>query len=188
MPITGHDDRSAATLETARLILRPPKTSDADDFVRLLNDFEVSRYLSHVPYPYDRGDAETWINKTRQGWQAGNAASFAITERNTGTVLGAVGVHQSEDGNELGYWLGKAFWGRGYASEAIQAIVAFGFRQTDVRLIHAGTHLDNRASSRVLEKAGFRYVGDQICRSAVRDDFPAHRYELTRAEWEQRRD
>lgn len=173
-------------IETERLILRPYRRDDIDDLVQLLADYDVSRYLAQVPYPYTRADAEAWIDRVRDRIMDGRNAVFAVGLRTGARLIGALGLHPTEAGAELGYWLGKAYWDQGYASEAVRAVVDFGFTHTPTPLIHAAAHLENRASSRVLEKAGFRYVGDQIRHTPVRGDFPSHRYELTRGDWERK--
>ncbi len=147
------------TLTTARLVLRPFHPTDAADVQRLANDREVAAGTLRLPHPYPDGLAEAWIATHDDDWRRGLAARFAITR--DGGLLGAIGLELTpeHDQGELGYWLGRAHWGRGYATEAAQAVVAFGFRQLHLRRIQAHHFVRNPASGRVLLKAGLGSEG-----------------------------
>ncbi len=97
-------------LETERLLLRPLKAADISYFVPLLNDFEVSKNLSRVPYPYTEDDACAFVVRAAQGWAAGTDYPLAVL-RKPDVFIGMCGVHPSQDW-EIGYWLGRPFWGR----------------------------------------------------------------------------
>jgi RimJ/RimL family protein N-acetyltransferase len=113
----------------------------------------------HFPYP--EGTAARWIAQHPEAWISGRAAIFAISLKRTGLVLGAIGleIEVADERAELGYWIDPAFWSRGYASEAAQAVVEFGFRQLGLNRIMAEHMVHNPASGRVLEKVGFRPEG-----------------------------
>jgi RimJ/RimL family protein N-acetyltransferase len=114
----------------------------------------------NIPYPYEEGMAEAWIAAQESAWELGEAATFAITEATEGFV-GVIGlsIEPNHWRAEAGYWVGLPYWGRGYATEALAAIIAFGFRQLDLNRIHATHFTRNPASGRVMIKAGMRFEG-----------------------------
>jgi [ribosomal protein S5]-alanine N-acetyltransferase len=149
------------TLATLRLVLRPFTLADAADVQRLLNDRDIAAVTLLIPYPYGDGVAEAWI-KTHERLFADRAgANFAITLQETGELVGAIGLGiDSENNNaELGYWLGKAYWGQGYCTEAAQAMLKYGFMELGLHRIYASHFARNPASGRVMQKIGMRYEG-----------------------------
>jgi len=168
-------------LETERLILRPPRAADIGRFVPLLNDFEVVKNLSRVPYPYSEDDGCAWILKSAWARARGEDYPFAILKKTDGAYLGACGYHPLPDG-EIGYWLGRPYWGKGYASEAVARLVLFVFEELGAEAIGAGWFQDNPASGRVLEKLGFEPAGGdtRACLSRGTAVF-CHKVVLTRA-------
>jgi RimJ/RimL family protein N-acetyltransferase len=148
-------------LDTARLILRPFTLADAPDVQRYVSDRDVAAMTLSIPHPYPDGGAETWIGTHAAKYADGQRVSFAITERDTGTLVGAIGLHvKSAHGRaELGYWIGKPFWGRGYATEAGRAVIQFGFEVLGLNKIHAAVFTKNPASDRVIRKLGMKWEG-----------------------------
>jgi 8-oxo-dGTP diphosphatase len=164
------------TLETERLILRPPRPGDIQAMTVWLGDFDVARMTSRVPHPYSEGDAEAFIAD-------GAAHRFVIQRRKDGLFLGMIGLH-ADDGHEFGYWLGKPFWGHGYATEAAHRLVTYAFEALGQETVHAGWFYDNPASGHVLAKLGARHNGSQMRRSAARGmDVLCHDMLLTRADF-----
>lgn len=147
-------------LETPRLRLRPFQTSDIPEIVRLAGHPEIAATTLHVPHPYRRPDAEAWLAGHGPAAAAGTGFTFAITireDRLVGAIaLEAVPRHRRA---ELGYWIGVEHWGRGYATEAGAAVLDFGFGTLGLNRIEAHCFLGNEASSRVLDKLGFRLEG-----------------------------
>jgi RimJ/RimL family protein N-acetyltransferase len=121
-----------------------------------LSDYDVARMTSRVPHPYGESDAEAFI-------ASGEANRFVIERKGDGLFMGMAGIH-ADDGHEFGYWLGRPFWGFGYATEAAQRLVSYAFTVLDVSQLHAGWFYDNPASGHVLAKLGARHNG-----SAMRD-------------------
>ena len=119
------------TLETARLVLRPFRTADADEVQRLAGDRAVADTTLNVPHPYEDGMAEKWISNHRDWFERREQALFAITLRSDGTLIGTVGlrIHGEDQRAELGYWIGKPYWNQGFCTEAAGAIIGFGFEQ-----------------------------------------------------------
>jgi [ribosomal protein S5]-alanine N-acetyltransferase len=167
-------------LETERLLLRPLKAADISYCVPLLNDFEVSKNLSRVPYPYTEDDACAFIVRVAEGWRTGSDCPLAVLSK-PGVFIGMCGIHPNQDW-EVGYWLGRPFWGNGYATEACGRAIAWAFDEFKTEVLNAGWFHDNPASGRVLSKLGFRATGEEE-RSCVSRGGPVacHLVELDRA-------
>jgi len=173
-------------LETGRLLLRPPKAADISQFVPLLNEFEVSKNLSRVPHPYTEDDGCAFITWSRHAWSTREDLAFAILRQANGTYIGVCGVHPSR-GWKFGYWLGKPFWGCGYATEAAGRLVRFAFEELGAEELHAAWFSDNPASGRVLEKLGCEPDGEEERASLSRGcKVICHKVVLTRAAFERR--
>jgi RimJ/RimL family protein N-acetyltransferase len=147
------------TLSTERLLLRGPVHSDAERLAQLANDVDVAKMTCAFPHPYGRADAEDYIARAQtRDWD--REPSFLIEHRNFG-VVGGLGFKPGPNGRpEIGYWLGRTFWNRGYATEACRAALVWARREWRRKLIVAGHFADNPASGAVLCKAGFLYTGD----------------------------
>ncbi len=152
-------------LATQRLRLRVPCAGDAARIGDLIGEWEVARMLGRVPYPYPPNGGLEWVSELRPKLQSGKAAVFALVEREHSEdgAIGCAGLewHENKDAPELGYWLGKPFWGRGLMTEAARAVVEFGFRSLATETIEAGYLPDNPASASVLRKLGFREAGQE---------------------------
>jgi RimJ/RimL family protein N-acetyltransferase len=148
------------TFETARLLLRPFEPGDAVAVHMLAGDAEVAR-TSHIPHPYPPGAAEAWIAAGLEAAAHGSAYPFALALRAHGRLIGCVTllvVAEHRRGG-LAYWVGRQFWGQGYATEAGTRVVRFGFEELRLNRTVAGAMTRNRASTRVMEKLGMRYEG-----------------------------
>ena len=142
---------------TPRLLLRPGWAEDAPALARAIADEAVVRNLSAAPWPYALGDAEAYLAAPKDP----ALPSFLIVARTdlTPVLVGACGLARRASGRvELGYWIARPFWNRGYATEAGRALVdiatTLGLPALDV-----SHFLDNPASGRVLEKLGFTATG-----------------------------
>jgi RimJ/RimL family protein N-acetyltransferase len=93
LPRGSRGENMSRILETERLLLRPPRAADISHFVRLLNDFEVSKNLSRVPYPYTEDDACDFVVRSAHGWRSGEDMAFAILTKAPGACIGACGLH-----------------------------------------------------------------------------------------------
>jgi [ribosomal protein S5]-alanine N-acetyltransferase len=146
---------SCTRLETKRLLLRPPELADVAAFAPLIGDYDVAKNLSRVPHPYADGEGEAFVARVSEERAKGSAFVFAVTRKQDQAYMGACGLHLRDGGAfELGYWLGKPYWGQGYATEAAAAVCGFGFGALKVERMIAGFFHDNPASGRVLEKLG----------------------------------
>jgi len=152
-------EKQIPVLSTERLILRPFKPADAAEVQRLAGDEDIARNVLAMPYPYLDGMAESWIETQAQDFKDGKSAIFAITLKNNGRLAGAIGLSLQAPYQlaEMGYWVGKEFWGNGYCTEAVRAIIRFGFSQPGLHKISASHFSNNPASGRVMQKAGMKY-------------------------------
>jgi RimJ/RimL family protein N-acetyltransferase len=148
-------------LETDRLILRGLELRDAPIVQKLAGAPEVASTTLNIPHPYPEGAAAEFIQRTQERARTGDDYAFAMTRKEDGEFLGIVGLHPEERHNqaEIGYWLGKPYWGNGYTAEAAKAVIRFGFTQLGLNRIFAGHFLRNPASGRVMQKAGMQYEG-----------------------------
>ena len=154
-------------LKTRRLVLRHLDLSDAGRVQQLAGERAVADTTLNIPHPYEDGMAESWINAMAAEVQAGTRSTFAVTLGTEG-LIGAIALTIRREFNlaELGYWIGRAYWNRGYATEATQAMLDFGFGELGLNRIAARHLTRNPASGRVMEKAGMQPEG--VARQATR--------------------
>jgi RimJ/RimL family protein N-acetyltransferase len=148
------------TIETNRLTLRPFATSDAAVVATLAGDWDVARMCARIPHPYAESDAHQWFATQPKARAEGRSFAFAIANAHDGLV-GAIGL-DARDGDPLtlGYWLGKPYWGRGYATEAGAAVLAHATEDLGAAPFRSEHFVENAASGAVLRKLGFAYTGD----------------------------
>ncbi len=142
---------------TPRLLLRPGFPEDAPALAAAIADKAIVRNLASVPWPYRMRDAEAFLASPRDPI----LPSLLIFERTDASphLVGACGLGRRPSGAvELGYWIARPFWGRGYASEACRALIDIG-TTLGLPSLEGSHFLDNPASARVLEKLGFEPVG-----------------------------
>ena len=173
-------------LRATRVALRPFRMSDAADVRRLAGEREVAEMTLNVPYPYPDGAAETFIGSHPDAYASGRAARFAIVDATTDALLGAMGLEfdSREPEAELGYWIGRAHWSRGYATEAGEHLLAFAFGAAAKHRVHACHVVRNPASGRVMQKLGMRFLHvahGMPFRHGTREDYAY--YEIRREDW-----
>jgi len=145
-------------IKTERLLLRPFSQSDAPRLRELAGDVAVARNCASIPHPYPEGAAEQWIALHDERRASGLGYPFAIEAQ--GQLIGSIGINDTGNGEfDLGYWLGRAYWNRGYTSEAAHAILRFAFGWRALPYVRAGFITQNTASRRALEKMGFLATG-----------------------------
>jgi RimJ/RimL family protein N-acetyltransferase len=168
-------------LETERLILRAPRPEDAKSVALLVNDRRIAENTARIPHPYRLSDAEGFIASANQ---VDGESVFLLTLRD-GTIIGACGlVPQDRQSPELGYWLGVEHWGKGYATEALHAVIDHVFTELDYQAVTAGARVTNPSSRRVLEKCGFQWIGVGLCRiRALSSSAPIDHFRLERRVW-----
>jgi RimJ/RimL family protein N-acetyltransferase len=144
---------------TDRLILRGPTAADAPAMADLANDLGVAGNVSRMPFPYTQAHAEEGLAQIAR-YDTRREVAFAIEHRSFG-FMGMLHFHERQPGRpEVGYWLGRPFWGRGYATEALAGGLRWARGDWRRNVVWAGHFADNPASGQVLCKAGFLYTGD----------------------------
>jgi RimJ/RimL family protein N-acetyltransferase len=148
-------------LRTPHLLLRSIERGDIPAIVRLAGAREIAATTISIPHPYAEGDAQSFLAHADDGFRAGRSVIFAITISPGAELCGAVGlaIAPAHERAELGYWMGVPYWGRGFATEAAGAVMAFGFETLRLHRIFASHFAGNIASKRVLEKIGMRHEG-----------------------------
>lgn len=150
---------TSPVVETRRLLLRAPGHQDIPAIARLANDPDIARMTCRMPHPFGQGDAEDFVVQVAAQDPA-RAATFLIEHEDQGLV-GVIGMFEDADvAPETGYWIGRPFWGRGFATEALEGALVWAGKRWKRRALMAGHFADNPASGRVLEKAGFLYTGE----------------------------
>jgi RimJ/RimL family protein N-acetyltransferase len=170
-------------LLTDRLVLRPPHLDDAEELAAIANNRQIAEMTSRMPFPYRESDAETFLGSCLRGEHEGYI--YAITIADTGRLIGFCGLEKRErsGGFEIGFWLGEAYWGYGYATEAANALVDQAFRATGAERVHAVCRTVNNRSRNVIAKCGFSFVGLDEIQSVSAGRVPVERYTLDRSEW-----
>jgi len=180
IPRETFHEGSIPVLETKRLCLRAPRLGDAKTVAMLANDRRIAENTARIPHPYKLTDAQGFIAGANK---AGGEAVFVITLRDK-TVIGACGIRGHEATPELGYWLGVNYWGNGYATEALHAVIDYAFTDLAHEALQAGARVTNPASRRVLEKCGFQWTGVGLYRiSSIKSSAPIDRFRLERGIW-----
>lgn len=144
--------------------------SDAKSVARHVNDKSIIRFLSNLPYPYTEKDAKDWLKKKATEYKLKKPAGIVFAIEIDSEAVGSIGLHDvvHKHKAELGYWLGKKFWGRGIMTDAVKRVSEFGFKNFKLRRIYAKVYLSNRGLVRVLEKNGFKLEG--IAKKEARKD------------------
>ena len=157
-------------IATARLVIRPAGEGDRHDIVAEVNDFDVTRMLAKVPYPYRLSDADAFLRSIKNSGER----SLALSIARAGRVIGGIGLSDIGGTTEFGYWLGRSHWGQGYATEAGRAVLTRIFSAYDIGVVRSGVFVDNPASLRVQDKLGFERTGRREVFSVARGHAVEH--------------
>ena len=172
-------------LHTARLTLRPYTEADIAELVPLVNTREVAATTLRIPHPYTESDAKAFLALV----QDPSRLWLAISLRDDGRQIGGIGltVDEKHQHAELGYWIGVAHWGKGYATEAARAMLRYGFENLGLHRIFASHFRHNPSSGRILRKLGMRHEGCQREHLRKWDKFvDSELYGILRQEWQVR--
>ena len=171
----------APTLETERLLLRPLRSSDLDDYAAMREDREVLRYLVGAGgEPWDRGRSSRHMAFMIGHWQVWGTGSWAVEHKETGAFIGLVGFSEPEGwpGLELAWTLARPYWGHGYATEAAREALSYAFTTCKREVVISLIHPENRASIRVAERIGEHLKGridhlghDMLCYGIDRETY-----------------
>jgi len=169
--------RDIALMQTTRLTLRPLRPSDADAIVAGVGNYDVSKWLAVVPFPYTHEDARQFLSSSA----AERRLTWAICDADA--FQGIVSI-----AGEFGYWLTRDAWGRGYATEAGTAAIDAAFADPTRTELRASFMLGNDRSEQVLRKLGFRQTGvSERSFRAYGQTAPAANLEITRVDWRRSR-
>jgi RimJ/RimL family protein N-acetyltransferase len=149
---------------TERLLLRPGWKEDAPALFRAIADERIVRNLALAPWPYSFTDAEAFLMREREPRDA--ACLIFLRERGAPRLIGGIGFGRKPGDREpeFGYWIARAHWGRGFATEAGRALIANARDTLRLKRLDAGHFVDNPASGRVLQKLGFKPTGRTVQR------------------------
>ena len=172
-------DDVVPVLATERLVLRAPRRSDVKAIASFANDRRIAANTARIPHPYGIEDAEQFIAAVNK--REGEACFVIMLEC---APIGVCSVDLREDGPEVGYWLGVPYWGRGFATEAVRALIDHAFGDLEHETLISGARVNNPASRRVLEKCGFQWAGVRLSRiRAINSAAPIDRFRLDRGLW-----
>ncbi|VDG96831.1 Putative ribosomal N-acetyltransferase YdaF [Lysinibacillus sphaericus] len=153
--------REFPIIETDRLILREVLEKDSNDMFAYLSDKDVVKHMGLTPFQTDKEVLEEieWYQKI---YKDNTGIRWGITLKDNGRVIGSCGflnMHPKHSRTEIGYELSKEYWGKGFASEALEAVVKYGFQHLQLERIEALIEPANLASLKLLEKKGFEKEG-----------------------------
>jgi RimJ/RimL family protein N-acetyltransferase len=176
---------SLPTLQTERLRIRPYSEADIPELLPLIGAREVAETTLRISHPYTEQDARDFLELATEP----DKLWLAITLRADGRQIGGIGlrIEQPHRHAELGYWLGVAYWGKGYATEASRELLRYGFEDLRLHRMFASHFGHNPASGRVLKRIGMRYEGCQREHLSKWGKFvDSELYGILRREWELR--
>jgi len=170
-----HRMPASKPIKTRRLVLRALEDSDAAAFALLAGDWDIARMTARIPYPYSEELAREWMEQI-------GPEEFVRAVVHKGALIGAVGYVANSDGSaEIGYWIGKPWWGQGFATEAARGLVRHCFTTETFKQLTCCHFIDNPASERIIHKLGFRL--SDVCTAwcdARQSEVPTRSYTLDR--------
>jgi RimJ/RimL family protein N-acetyltransferase len=186
IPIVDPED---IKLETGRLILRPVTENDADDIYQNVKDYDIARWLINLPHPYPEDGAIKYIKEATELMKNGLSYELPIRLKSSGKMIGVMAVLKVDKKNrnaELGYWIAKKHWNKGFATEAGLRALGFGFNVLNLERMYAKCVPDNKASNRVMEKLGMKYEGT-LRHEVLKEGkyFDMSYYGIVKHEWEE---
>lgn len=149
-----------AIIKSKKFILRPFRKDDEKSLAKNINNKKIYQKTLTINYPYTLKDAREWIaqNLKEIKKKKPKKVYFAIDIK--GEVVGGIGLRNIEDYKaEIDYWLAEKYWGQGITTKAVKLVTKFGFERLKIERIYAYTFSFNKASQRVLEKAGYKFEG-----------------------------
>ena len=140
-------------LHTNNLIIKKPSEKHLNSLIKELNNWNISKWLIEVPYPYTVDDAKYWVKKTKQ-----DEYIFNIYLKNK--LIGGLSLANQRENSKwvLGYWIGEEYWGNGYAIEACENLISYFFSNTNNSIIYPSHMKDNIKSKKIIINLGFKLV------------------------------
>ncbi|MFD2238626.1 GNAT family N-acetyltransferase [Aureimonas populi] len=173
-------DEDDECLRTRRLFLRPARASDEAAIAHLANDRHIAEMTARIPHPYGLEDARRFLA------DHGEEHVFAIERRGAPGLIGLAGLtpNQIPGTFELGYWLGRPFWGEGFATEAAQGLIDHAFTGLGAECVEVRCRVVNGGSRRVIQKCGFQYFGTSMDISLAAGRVASETYRMDRRCWQ----
>lgn len=149
-------------LKTTRLTLRKHDQRDVVSLVKFANNPKISEQIINIPYPYTEKDALARLDFARKGFADKQRFVFVINLNGSDELIGEIGLHLDPGTNEaqFGYWIAEPFWGQGIVTEALSAILKFGFMELKLKRIYATHYPENIASGKVMQKNKMKNEGE----------------------------
>ena len=174
------------SLLTNRLRLRQIHPQDAEALFMTFTDEETMQFYGHEPHQ-SLEETRQWIARTQARYARREAIRWGITLQDEDRVIGSCSFHHFDSGfhrAETGYELNRAWWGQGIMTEALSAVLTYGFTELGLHRVEAIIDIENEPSKNLLLKLGFRYEGTLRQRYAFRDQFEdEHYFGLLKDEW-----
>ena len=173
-------------IHTTRLTLRALFQSDTAFILPLIQEKEVAATTLRIPHPCTDANVKAWFDQQQQDFTHGKSVRWAIVQPVEDHLIGIIKLvfHAEFESAELGYWIGKPYWGRGYATEAARVVLQFGFDTLQLNRIEAFAMIQNGASFRIFDKLGMQpegYHRQLIKKWGVFRDVKS--YSILRSEW-----
>lgn len=150
-------------IEFANYKLRPFRRGDEASIAENINHRMIERYTLRIPYPYSLEGAREWVAYNLRLARSKDKEQLNLAIDLDGRVIGGIGLFSMNGHSaEIGYWLGVKYWGRGIVSGAVKALTDCALRELKLRRVYAKVFPVNKASARVLQKAGYKYEGRLI--------------------------
>jgi len=160
------------TIKAKGFILRPFKKGDETSIVKNINNKKIAKATLSILYPYSKKDAVSWIGKNLKFYKQLKPKQINLAISIDDEIVGGIGLTDINGHKaEIGYWLGENYWGRGIATAAAELITEYAFSRLGLKRIYAYVFAFNKASARVLEKAGFIYEG-KLRKNVIKDGKP----------------
>ena len=152
--------------------LRPFRRGDEPFVAENINDRKIERYTLNIPYPYTLKAARQWVDFNRKLERGKSKTQLNLAIDLDGRVIGGIGLFAMNGHRaEIGYWLGVKYWGKGIVSGAVKTLTRYALKELKLRRVYAKVFAVNKASARVLQKAGYKYEG-RLVKDAVKHGRP----------------
>jgi [ribosomal protein S5]-alanine N-acetyltransferase len=177
-------------LKTPRLCLGALSEADIPNIIAFAGNPKVAASTLNIPHPYKEADALFWINNAKQGFENKTIFTFGIRTHCPDEFIGGIGIkiNQRFNRGEIGYWIAEPFWNKGYASEALGAVLKFGFEEINLHKIFATFLIENIASGKVMIKNGMIKEGELKDHTKKENNYRTlYQYRLTIDEYKDRK-